>query len=1169
MSFRGVVSIALVLIAALALTGVAVAQNPVPLINQPLAPDAAKPGGAGFTLTVNGTGFVSTSVVKWNGSARTTTFVSDSQLKAKILASDIAKPGTASITAVSPGPGGGPSNTIFFPVSLPANLRFGAVTFPAGTHPGSVATADLNKDGKLDLVVPDTGSGTVSVLLGNGDGTFKAPITYTVGHGRNFQFFQVAIGDLNGDGNPDFVVSDFDDNYVSVFLGNGDGTFKSGMIYAVGTHPTDVVVADLNGDGKLDLAVTNQNSSNNGYLPGTVSVLLGNGDGTFQSHIDFDTGQDPNWVTVGDFNGDGKLDLAVIDGQGNAYTSAVVILLGKGDGTFQMTGTYPLSTNGVSGTAADFNGDGKLDLAVADNIGLLSIFLGNGDGTFQPRVNYRSGSFPFGSFAVGDFNQDNNIDIAVATFGSNAVALYLGNGDGTFQAPMQVSTGSVPRGVAAGGFTRSGRLDLAVANNDDNTVSILLQSGTVSLSPATLNFGVLVVGTEATKHVTLTNTGSTNVVITGITIKGTNVADFTETNNCGSSVSPGAHCTISVNFEPAQPGPATASLTVTDSGPGSPQSVPLSGTGVVLGPNVTLSATSLTFSTQLIGTSSTSQSVTLTNYGTMTLDITNIVASGDFSRSKTCSSSLVPLASCTIAVVFKPTHKGSRTGILSITDNAPDSPQMVSLTGVGTVVRLNNGSLNFGIHPVGTTTTQSTTLTNIGRTALSITSIVIAGADTDEFRQTNTCGTSVGAGKSCTITVTFKPTEAGNDSADVSISDNGGGSPQQVPLSGTGCIFFHGHCKTAPDLRSPALQSALRANSAAALPRPSGSSPVGTQVMDLADATRDDPFLADGTKRELLVRFWYPADLSRGCAPAEYTSPRVWSYFSKLAGLPLPEVTTNSCLEAPITEGAHPVVVFTHGYTATFTDYSFIFEDLASRGYVVASVDHTYEATAVEFPDGRFLKSVLGSHIGNTWRMDDQAMSLALAARSEDLNFIVHELERLNTDASPFTGKLDTSRIGVLGHSLGGEAALSTIEQEVRFSAGVLIDPVLTDTSPAGTDRAILILAAGREQWSEIECRFWDQLRGPRLAVNLRDAEHVTPSDLVWLAKGAVKTGPMGPEKTIAALRDYIAAFLDTNLRGKPLDRLLSGPSPEYPDAVVTTQEQPLCTNVISGATKR
>ena len=492
-------------------------------------------------------------------------------------------------------------------------------------------------------------------------------------------------------------------------------------------------------------------------------------------------------------------------------------------------------------------------------------------------------------------------------------------------------------------------------------------------------------------------------------------------------------------------------------------------------------------------------------------------------------------------------------------DNAPGSPQTVALSGTGTVVSLNPASLNFGIHTVGTTVTQSTKLTNTGSTALSITGIVMTGADIDEFSQTNTCGASVGAGKSCTIIVTFKPRDAGSDSADVSISDNGGGSPQQVPLSGKGCTYYRGHCTTALDLRSPALQSALRANSAAALPRPSGSSPVGTRVMDLADSTRDDPFLADGTKRELLVRFWYPADLSRGCSPAEYTSPRVWSYFSKLSALPLPEVTTNSCLEAPITEGTHPVVVFTHGYTATFTDYTFIFEDLASRGYVVASVDHTYEATAVEFPDGRFLKSVLGSHIGNTWRMDDQSMSLALSVRSEDLNFILNKLERLNTATSPFTGKLDTSRIGVMGHSLGGEAALSAIEREVRFRAGVLIDAVLTDTSPTGTDRAILILAAGREQWSESDCRFWDQLRGPRVAVNLQGAEHVTPSDLVWLAKGAVKTGPMGPEKTIAAVRDYIAAFLDANLRGRPSGRLLTGPASEYPDAVVTTQEQLLC----------
>ena len=250
------------------------------------------------------------------------------------------------------------------------------------------------------------------------------------------------------------------------------------------------------------------------------------------------------------------------------------------------------------------------------------------------------------------------------------------------------------------------------------------------------------------------------------------------------------------------------------------------------------------------------------------------------------------------------------------------------------------------------------------------------------------------------------------------------------------------------------------------------------------------------------------------------------------------------------------MVVFTHGFTGTFTDYTFIFEDLASRGYVVASVDHTYEATAVEFPDGRFVKSVLGSHWDNTWRTDQQTLSSAVAVRLGDLRFVVDELERLNSEAdSPFAGKLDTGRLAVAGHSLGGMAVLPSLLQDTRFKAGVLIDG-WPDTLTTPTQTPVLILAAGHEQWSDGERGLWNNLRGPRMVVNLEGAEHVTPSDLVWLAKGGIKTGAMGAEKTIAALRDYIAAFLDANLRGEPMGPLLTGPSPDYPDVLMSLDDQ-------------
>ena len=232
-----------------------------------------------------------------------------------------------------------------------------------------------------------------------------------------------------------------------------DDTFLPQQTFAAGSYPTSVAVGDFNGDGKPDLAVSSFNSNNS-------SVLLGNGDGTFQTQQTFATGDAPSSVAVGDFDGDGKADLAVTF----SGSHSVSVLLGNGDGTFRAQQTFATGSVPSSAAVGDFNGDGWSDLVVA-NAGddTVSVLLGNGNGTFQPQQTFATGDAP-SSVTVGDFNGDGKADLAVANSFSNSVSVLLGNGDGSFQTQQTFATGAAPGSVAVGDFNADGKADIAVAN---------------------------------------------------------------------------------------------------------------------------------------------------------------------------------------------------------------------------------------------------------------------------------------------------------------------------------------------------------------------------------------------------------------------------------------------------------------------------------------------------------------------------------------------------------------------------------------------------------------------------------------------------------------------------------------------------------------------------------
>ena len=636
---------------------------------------------------------------------------------------------------------------------------------------------DFNNDGMPDQLTVD---GSLQVQFGNGDGTFQAPISSPV---ASTGIGGIVLGDFNKDGNLDAAVLT---NQTSItefylYLGNGNGTFQSGVpIPAANRWPLSAVAGDFNRDGNLDIAVSAQNGDG-------IDVFLGNGNGTFLSATTYPTcfaGFTGGTVTA-DFNGDGRLDLAVVceDSQGGMN-----VLLGNGDGTFKPAVAYHAGTyNDTSIAVGDFNGDGKLDIAISGFSGVTTFF-GNGDGIFQTGIVASACAATW--IVASDFNLDGKTDLGCVSDNNNStqMGLLLSNGDGTYLPSFLAVPRSNDPGPTMIDLNGDGVPDLisSLPSASSLTTYYMPAQPVAFFSPAQLTFPFQVVGTTSTPlALTLANPGAAPLHLGAATATG----DFGISNNgCPATLSVNATCVIDVTFTPQALGLRTGALSVASDNVGGTAVIPLGGQGESSGGAIQLSASTLTFGPQQVGTTSSPQNVTVTNNGANGVTFTSIVANGDFIQTNNCPQTLPGNgAACTLNISFQPTASGTRTGSVVLTDTA--GTQTVTLTGTGTApaVALNPTSLTFAPQLIKKSSpAQTVTLTNSGTAELTISSIAIEGANAADYSETNDCGTSLGVNAACSIHVVFKPSGINTRTASLTITDNAGGSPQAVPLNGIG-----------------------------------------------------------------------------------------------------------------------------------------------------------------------------------------------------------------------------------------------------------------------------------------------------------------------------------------------------------------------------------------------
>jgi uncharacterized repeat protein (TIGR01451 family) len=884
---------------------------PFPFIDH-LDPSSGLTTNSGsLLLNVYGNGFLPTSAVTFNGTAVTTKAYLDNQvcggpfqpgfcsaIQVSVPASLLGTAGTATVTVTNPDPGpGGESNepssanfTLvsdctydaeffgFNPVEADGDTLIPESIEVSTNAPSCAWTAQSNASW---LVILDnassTGSGSLDVSVAPNTGAARNG-TLTVA-GQTVEIDQEA---------GDSTICTYGLNPASAHIpaGGSSSTFAvttaSSCSYFVEPYPQDSTYVT----GVQFITI-----------PQTSSLLVGNGNPAYTvaaNHGAPRTGA----IMVG-----GDVFTLTQDAPACYYTlSSTATTVGVTGGTGSITVTPSSSscawtakssdtthlsvTSGASGT-----GNGTVNYSVPVNTEgpqspTLTIGDANGYTIFtETQVSAFNCTFTIapGSIEVSSNGISNFFGIT-ASYGnckwtatsSDPTALTIG--DVTGAAGLSTNGSAVGTGVVyyrvAQNTTGAPRTITITAGCQTFTVN---QDGATtapaaSLSPSGLTFTANTGSTSAGQTVTLTNTGSAALNISGISITGTNPTDFAQTNTCSGSLAANASCSISVTFTPASAASFAATLSVADNATGSPQTVTLSGTGTAAAaPATSLSPTSLTFSAAS-GSTSAAQVVTLKNTGTAALTISGITIAGtnptDFAQTNTCGSSLAANASCSISVTFTPASAASFAAMLSIADNATGSPQTVTLSGTGTaaaapVTSLSPTSLTFSAVSGSTSTAQTVTLKNTGTAALAISGITIAGTNPTDFAQTNTCGNSLAANASCSISVTFTPASAASFAAMLSIADNATGSPQTVTLSGTGTAAAAPAVSLSPSslsfttntgTTSPAQTVMLKNTGSAALTI-SGISITGTNPTDFAQTNTCGSSLAANASCSISVTF--------------------------------------------------------------------------------------------------------------------------------------------------------------------------------------------------------------------------------------------------------------------------------------------------------------------------